>query len=114
MRIVSALSSVVILSLLSSGVAAKTLILHPDYDTTLSSSDPDASFANDSELSVQGAGDSKRSALHFDLSVLSQLNPSFIRLARLEMYVNTAGIKASRHVAIHPITQSWSETASWR
>lgn len=114
MRVVRALSSAVILSLLSSWVAAKTLNLHPDYDTTLSSSDPDASLAADSMLSVQGVGDIKRSILNFDLSLLDQLDPSFIRSARLELQLSPAGIEASRHVTAHVITQPLSEMASWR
>lgn len=121
MRVVSVLSaaSAVLLKissimLLSADVYAKTIVLQPDFDTTLSDEDPYGSFAADASLSVQGGGLIKRAALHFDLSVLAQLDPSYIRSARLELNSRSASVEASRHVSVHAITQPWSESASWR
>lgn len=120
MRVVSVLSAAVavffklsIITLLSSGVSAKTLVIQPDFDTTLSDADPYGSFAADSVLFVQGGGLIKRAALHFDLSMLKRLDPAYIRSARLELSVRAATVESSRHVTAHAITQPWSESASW-
>lgn len=103
-----------VITLLSSGVSAKNLIIQPDFDTTLFDSDPYGSFAADTMLSVQGGGLIKRAALHFDLSMLKQLDPADIRSARLELSVRATRVEASRHVTVHAIAQPWSESASWR
>lgn len=115
MRVVSTFSAAIFSTfLVMPGMAiSKTLVLNPDYDTTLSMTDRDNSLAVATTLSVQGSGEVKRAALHFDLSMLAQVSPEFIRSARLELSLNPANIHAARHVSAHAIKQPWSDTANW-
>jgi hypothetical protein len=121
MRIMSILYAVTALfsrigfiALLASGVAAKTIVLQPDYDTTFSDMDPDASFAGEPVVSVQGDGILKRAAVHFDLTMLEQLDPTYIRSARLMLKVNFGAVDATHHLTVHPMSLHWDESATWR